>query len=342
MSNANIYKPKVMKKRIILFSLFYLVSLFAENLYSQEIVHTIPAPGLRCQDVSWDGTYVWATDNTSRSYYQIDPDDGTVINSIPYPIQVPFSEGITYDGEYLWTCGWEESNGDGSHLFKIDPESGDVLVSFNYPGEYSGNWPHGIAFDGTHLWANNFATNNLDKINPLNAELVDTLPAPDEYSIGVTWEGKYLWTNSFNQGKIFKQDPYSGEILGSASLAIYNMRGLEWDGEYLWTVSWETGTIYKIDVGPLGLPEPESPVFSIYPNPCRGVFFISANIPKNELVKIQALDMQGRMVIDLEKHGNYPATNPIELTLGSLPDGMYFVRMVMPDKVWCEKLILEK
>jgi hypothetical protein len=149
-------------------------------------------------------------------------------------------------------------------------------------------------------------------------------------------------TNDYKKGKIFKQDPVTGEKLDSAYLAITNMRGLEWDGDYLWAVSWEAQTIYKIDVGPLGIPEKGKPHFSLYPNPGRGIFYLSAHYPKNEPVNIQVLDIQGRMVMNIEKPGNHLATNPIELNLGSLSNGFYFMRIVMPDKVCCEKLILEK
>jgi len=318
------------------------LSILMIHIYAQEIIHTIPAPGLRCQDVTWDGTYLWATENNTRSYYQLDPEDGTVINSIPYPVQTPYSEGITFDGEYLWACGWEESNGYGSHLFKIDPETGDISASLAYPGDYAGNWPHGIAFDGTNLWANNFATHTLDKINPVTAELIDTLPAPSDFSVGITWDGASLWTNDFQQSLIFKQAPYTGEVLGSTYIPITNMRGMAWDGNYLWTVSWEAATIYKIDVGPLGIPEKAESLFCLYPNPGKGNYYISTNILKDKPFLIQITDLHGRLIKEIHKQG-YSAVSPTyELNLTYLPDGMYIVMVVMPEGIWCEKLILKR
>jgi glutamine cyclotransferase len=340
--NMNLKNLLLMTRNIPSMIIALVLSLTMMNVYSQEIIHTIPAPGVKCQDVTWDGTYIWATDNVTKEYYQLDPEDGTVIKSIPFPTQVPYSEGITFDGEYLWTCGWEESNGNGSHLFKMDPETGDILASLAYPGEYSGNWPHGITFDGNHLWANNFATHTLDKINPSNAELIDTLSAPGEFSIGIAWDGEYLWTNDFNQSRIFKQDPYTGEVLGSAYLPIVNMRGLAWDGNYLWTVSWEAQTIYKIDVGPLSVPETEKPFFSLYPNPGKGIHYISTNIPQKGPLNIQVMDMQGRIIRNLVKGGNPGASHTYELNLAYLPDGMYILKVVMPEELWCEKLILKR
>lgn len=312
------------------------------NIYGQDIVHSIPAPGIRCQDVAWDGTNLWVTDNVTRMYYKIEPENGSVLHQITFPAQSPYSEGITFDGQYLWANGWQESNGEGSKIFKIDTETGDILESFDYPEGTEDNWPHGLTFDGTHLWANNFNTNTLDKIDPSTGNLLTTLPAPGSYSVGIAWDGHFLWTDDFHQGKIFKQDPLTGEILGEEYIMMSNMRGLTWDGEYLWCVSWEDQMIYKIDVGPLRISEEERHGISLYPNPSSGKVYLQIGNMGSSFLNIQVFNLQGKMIKDIHQAVGQTGIHSHKLDMTGLPDGMYMLRMNASGKTWSEKIILKR
>lgn len=331
-----------MKKYILCNIMALAYSAFLMNSYSQEVIHSIPAPGLKCQDVAWDGTNLWTTDIVTRMYYKIDPEDGSILHSIPFPMNMPYSEGITFEGQYLWTCSWEETNGYGSKLFKVEPESGDVIDYFNYPGGIYDNWPHGITFDGTHLWANNYKTNTLDKIDPATGNLLTSLPAPGDNSIGIAWDGAYFWTNNYQMSRIYKQNTISGEILGEEYIPIVNMRGLTWDGEYLWCVSWETQTIYKIDVGPLYLSEKVLPEFSLFPNPSKGNINLHPGINMQLPMQIQLNDLQGKIIKEITYYDQEASPQNLEIDLKDLPDGLYVLRLISDREIWSEKIILKK
>jgi len=69
------------------------------------------------------------------------------------------------------------------------------------------SWPHGIAWDGQYLWTNNFNPKTITKINPENAQILHTIPAPGQKSVGLTWDGQYLWTDDFDEDLLYKISP---------------------------------------------------------------------------------------------------------------------------------------
>jgi glutamine cyclotransferase len=342
-----------------LYDIYYLNSIYMKksNLHSiiaglmllviipshgQQVIHFIPAPGTHCMDVTWDGTSIWTTDNTTQTYYKLNPVDGTVLSTIPFPDVINFSEGITFDGEYLWTCGWEETNGNGSHLFKIDPDNGEILAELDYPGAYNANWPHGITYAGGYIWANNLRTYSLDKINPSTGLLEGSIPAPGEHSIGIAWDGSYFWTNDFQQSLIFKQNPDNGEIIGSFQSPEYNMRGMEWDGYYLWMVNWQAQKIYQVDVGPLNVPELIEKTVRIYPNPGNGLFYLKADEPGSDPISILVTDITGKALKEYLIDRPDGVRLNAEIDLKELNDGIYIVNINDSGKLFREKIILKR
>jgi DNA-binding beta-propeller fold protein YncE len=329
-----------MKTCIIRSVLASFLILLISSLYSQSVIRTLPTPGTKCQDVTWDGESIWVPDNTTRTYYKLDPADGSVLTSFPFPPLILYSEGITFDGQNLWVTGWWESNGNKSYIFKIKPTTGEWLEYFTYPGGENDNWPHGLTYDGTYLWSNNFQTKTLDKINPANGELVSTLPAPSDASVGIAWDGQYFWTNDYAQHLIFKQDPANGDILGSFSVLNTNTRGMEWDGQYLWTVSWAAQTIYQIDVGPLAVGEHPHSILSVYPNPGTGIFFIevTGNAPANG--SLEVVDLNGRIIQTMTLNGSQAFGQPLQLDMGDARPGVYVIKMNAQGNMWQEKIII--
>lgn len=65
----------------------------------------IPAPGASPYGLTWAVGFVWVSDNNMSGVapiYQLDPGDGSVVNSFPCPGGGGAPNGITHDGEYLW------------------------------------------------------------------------------------------------------------------------------------------------------------------------------------------------------------------------------------------------
>jgi streptogramin lyase len=98
--------------------------------------------------IAWDGENLWVVDEEVGNILRLDPETGEETRSIEAPklaVEGPWSiADLTWDGKYLWVAihaGWCSSS------FCVDPESGEVVVSFFPQCD-----PRGLASDGTHLW----------------------------------------------------------------------------------------------------------------------------------------------------------------------------------------------
>ncbi len=179
-----------------------------------DVIHTIPAPGTRCNAIAWDGEAMWVSDIMAHYIYRISYENGTILQSYPYPTGIGFIEGLEFAGGYLWASSWEESNGNNSKILKLNPANGELLDSFDYPTEPQ--WPHGIAHDGQYLWVNNFIRqqiNSLDKINPETGELISSIPATADVSVGIEYIGNSLWVTIASPNKIQRMNPSTGDII---------------------------------------------------------------------------------------------------------------------------------
>jgi DNA-binding beta-propeller fold protein YncE len=263
-----------------------------QDLY-REIIHTIPAPG-KSLGITWDEEYIWVSDDLNRQYHKLDPENGTILTSIDYHETVLYSQGMAFDGTYLWTNGWEDPSGSGSKIFKIDTTTLEIISIVDYPRGYYDNWPHGMTYAGSHLWVTNLKTNTLDKIDPNSGELIGTLSPPADSPIGIAWHANLLWTNDYQTGLIYVQDPQTGNVIGSIAAPGTNCRGMEWDNQYLWTVSFEMETIYQLDIGDLGLKDVRSNIYSLYPNPARDYINVSFPPEYHGPAEINLFDLSGK------------------------------------------------
>jgi sugar lactone lactonase YvrE len=133
------------------------------------------------------------------------------------------------------------------------PPVGTPVHRFASPGDY----PEGLAHDGTSLWSNNFSDGALYKVDPANGQVRaryvgNGLPSKPE---GLAWDGQHLWTCDWVTGVISKVRETGG---GIEIVAEYDKPegsgkpvGLEWDGTHLWLACWgpvgETSEIWKLD-----------------------------------------------------------------------------------------------
>jgi len=81
-------------------------------------------------------------------------------------------------------------------------------------------------------------------------------------------------------------------------------------------------------------------LFSVYPNPSEGTFFLERNNSTNEDAEILILDLSGRKVAS-EQHHFSAGENRVELKF-DLPAGIYFLEYVSGENKSVEKIVIEK
>lgn len=282
-----------------------------------DVVNVIPAPGSRCQGLTWDGANLWVSDIFTQTLYQLDPSNGAVLHTIPSPGN--YVEGLAWDGAYLWAMDNGGGPSEATWMYKLDPTNGQVLHFF-VPTR---NWPHGITFDGTYLWTNDFSTHLIDQIDPQNGQVLATIPSPGQASIGLTWDGSHLWSDDFNDNKLYRLDPSDGTIVQEIPSPATNPRDMAWDGQYLWVVYWQSAQIYQIDPGFVTAIDREPLAIQRffleqnYPNPFNPsttVRFRIADFPEgaSRFVQLKIFDQSGKTVKTLLNEERAPGSYAVQ------------------------------
>ena len=103
------------------------------------VLATIPAPGDTNSGLAWAEGTLWVGQYRDRKIHQIDPETGKILRTIA---SNRFVTGVTWVDGQLWHGTWEN---DASDLRRIDPATGEVLVSLEMP---AGTGISGLESDG--------------------------------------------------------------------------------------------------------------------------------------------------------------------------------------------------
>ncbi|TFH09746.1 MAG: hypothetical protein E4H08_05150 [Candidatus Atribacteria bacterium] len=103
--------------------------------------------------LTYGGGYLWVSDLGTGLIHKVNPHTGAVVASIDAPGVAPHSllgsmgivlvapMGLAWDDGLLWVAT-------GSTLYKLEPNTGNVVASIPSPGTS----PFGLTFDGRYLW----------------------------------------------------------------------------------------------------------------------------------------------------------------------------------------------
>lgn len=90
--------------------------------------------------------------------------------------------------------------------------------------------------------------------------------------------------------------------------------------------------------------EPEiatEPVFKVFPNPVDDLLNVIVNIGQPGPLKVELMDLQGRLVYDREKMVTNEGTNWIRLANLNVPSGLYLLRLRSAKQVWTERIVMK-
>lgn len=142
------------------------------------------------------------------------------------------ARGLTYDGEFLWSCG-DETDG-ASAIFKIDPDTLNVEEAFATPGHA----PSALCFDGRNIWISDRDAGRIDRLDPETGKITRSVTTPGFSPFGMAWDGRYLWLTDSGTGRLYRLVGSRRVWNATVDTASFAYRGrdvlLLHDGRSLW------------------------------------------------------------------------------------------------------------
>jgi streptogramin lyase len=226
--------------------------LFPANVVagSWEVGYSFPAPTGNTNGLTYDGRYLWHTNDEDPIIYKINPFGGTVVGTLEDRLQ---DQGdLEFGGKFLWIVSENDHN-----IHKVDPATGKTLDTIHVEGIPPGNQRRngqndiqleGITFDGRELWVDG-GTNRIIRIDPVTREQrMYEMSFDMGYLDGMTWAFDHLWIVT-NNATIYEIDPCSMGILDkfdAPAAGGHGPEGFAFDGENLWFADNGIDMIYKI------------------------------------------------------------------------------------------------
>lgn len=203
-----------------------------------DLIQSFAAQGSLPTGVTFGDGSVWQADANLDEIHEINPADGSVIQTLAAPEN---PRGLAHDGTDLWMVG------DGTDtIYQLSTADGTTISSFAAPTA----GPTGIAHDGANLWIANTG-NTIDEVQT-DGTPVGSIAAPGSNPTGLTFDGTNLWVSDNTDDTIYKIDT-AGTQLDSFPSPSTNPQGLGWDGADLWHADADADTIYELHDEPLGV-----------------------------------------------------------------------------------------
>lgn len=210
-------------------------------MQQKEVLTVILSPFEQALDngMCYDGQYLWCAGEGATAAV-VSP-NGALVRTVSSPGFIG-STGLAWDGQYVWSvCG----NGD-EKVYKINPDNGNVLLSFNAPVYEM----YGLTYDGTYLWGISAVTNRVYCFSK-NGSVIKSFPFPGLFCDGLAWDGTYLWgvigdNNAEKYSNIICKFTTNGEFLEFYSMPGSDYNSITFDGNFLWVFNCMTRTIEKL------------------------------------------------------------------------------------------------
>lgn len=235
---------------VVLFAGFCLFSPATVMAGSWEIGDSFFAPSSQTNGLTFDGNYLWHTNDFQPILYKIDPFTGLVVSQ--EATKVPDQGDLEYSDGFLYICS------ENRHiLYKVNMATGATVDTIQVHGIPIGRagpnrrdsiQMEGVTFDGFNVWVDG-GTNIIIRVDLSTKKSYRyIMPLEMGYLDGMTWAFDHLWVVT-NNATIYELDPCTMGILDRFD-APANVgggpEGFAFDGENLWFADNELDKIYKI------------------------------------------------------------------------------------------------
>jgi glutamine cyclotransferase len=195
---------------------------------------------------AWDGQYLWFAKwgglSGPSTLYQIDVWNLQILKRLTVPIQT--AEDLEFINGYLFVSG---KNSLGNHFYKLDPQSGSILESYD-----KNPCSDGIAFDGQSLWTADWCYHeyflyqiNVSETPPItnNPPYTPYNPSPPDGSTNQSVYTILSWVGGDpDAGDVVTYDVYFGAdpnppvVSNNQSRTTYNPGTLNYSTTYYWKI----------------------------------------------------------------------------------------------------------
>ena len=170
-----------------------------------------------------------ATDPDQR-IYELNPEDGTIWNSIPSPTNSV--DGLAYCGDQLYAMSFLEDR-----IYKLDPKKGTVLDILEPGVDLVG----GLGAGSDRIFASRIRPGRIFELDPENGAVINELETELELPTGLALIGGRLFATDFEAGILAVLDPDSGELLESFDMDPAELAALA-------SATPRTGVPYELDL----------------------------------------------------------------------------------------------
>jgi outer membrane protein assembly factor BamB len=214
---------------------------------SSDVKATIPSPGLNISGLAWDGSYLWALDDSTDSIYQLDSSTGEVMFSTKLHTEKP--KGLAWNGKNMLFSGLDNK------IFEMVIEKENFgLIKHVYTEPNKLNTTRfrikAITCDNEGIWYAHYAgwSSRIIKINNNGEVIFSALGISD----GLAYDGNYLWnlisTEGISFGRVYKCDLLTGKRIGVFKIPGKYPTSITFDGSCFWISDRGTKKIYRISI----------------------------------------------------------------------------------------------
>jgi outer membrane protein assembly factor BamB len=188
-----------------------------------EVAATIPGPAAYMCGLTWDGSWLWHSDQDAARIYAVDSADGTVRREFGCSA---VRADLAFDGVHLVQVG-----GRPKQLVLVDRDSGEIVGHKPVPPA-SGRLT-GVEFGPEGVWMVLRGPTVVQLRDYESMAVVREFTARGESPSGLTYADGTVVYGDFDDGVLRALDPGTGRHLGTIAVP-GRPTGLTWDGQRLW------------------------------------------------------------------------------------------------------------
>jgi DNA-binding beta-propeller fold protein YncE len=202
------------------------------------IIKSFASPSTVGQGLTFDGKYLWHTDQNTDLVYILDPRNGRIVKSFTAPDAQP--SGMTFDGVSIWFSGRT-----AAVIFQMDPTNGRILKTIATTGIDC----TGMTYDGKYLLLSDNTTDTIIVVDPVKSVISRSLPAiGGTFPRGLAWTGNRILHTNSNTNLIYLLDR-EGRVLKTAPTPATNTSGMAYDGNAsFWVANFTNNLIYQLSM----------------------------------------------------------------------------------------------